>query len=47
MLTSALARSRYNQRRAAALLGVSYDQFRSLYRRFQTPAGDGESRGSS
>jgi psp operon transcriptional activator len=47
MLTSALERSRYNQRRAAALLGVSYDQFRSLYRRFQTPAGDGESRGSS
>jgi psp operon transcriptional activator len=33
MLTSALERSRYNQRKAAALLGLSYDQFRSLYRR--------------
>jgi psp operon transcriptional activator len=47
MLESALERSRYNQRRAASLLGVSYDQFRSLYRRFQKPAGDGGPRGSS
>ena len=35
MLKSALERSRYNQRKAAALLGLSYDQFRGLYRRCQ------------
>jgi psp operon transcriptional activator len=35
MLKSALERSRYNQRKAAALLGLTYDQFRGLYRRFQ------------
>lgn len=35
MLESALERSRYNQRKAAALLGLSYDQFRGLYRRFK------------
>jgi psp operon transcriptional activator len=35
MLKSALERSRYNQRRAAACLGLSYDQFRGLYRRFK------------
>ncbi len=34
MLQSALERSRYNQRKAAALLGLSYDQFRGLYRRY-------------
>jgi len=33
MLKSALERSRYNQRKAAALLGLTYDQFRGLYRR--------------
>jgi psp operon transcriptional activator len=37
MLTSALERSRYNQRKAAALLGLSYDQFRGLYRRYHEP----------
>jgi psp operon transcriptional activator len=35
MLTYALERSRYNQRKAAVLLGLSYDQFRGLYRRYQ------------
>jgi psp operon transcriptional activator len=35
MLNSALERSRYNQRKAAAILGLTYDQFRGLYRRFQ------------
>jgi psp operon transcriptional activator len=34
MLTAALERSRYNQRKAAVLLGLSYDQFRGLYRRY-------------
>jgi psp operon transcriptional activator len=34
MLTTALERARYNQRKAAAALGLSYDQFRGLYRRF-------------
>ena len=46
MLTSALERSRYNQRRAAALLGLGYDQFRSLYRRFQKLPLDGDPGGS-
>lgn len=35
MLKAALERSRYNQRKAAALLSLSYDQFRGLYRRYQ------------
>lgn len=35
MLTTALERSHYNQRRAARLLGLSYDQLRGLYRRYQ------------
>jgi len=34
MLRSALERSRYHQRKAAVLLGLSYDQFRGLYRRY-------------
>ena len=38
MLKSALERSRYNQRKAAALLGLTYDQFRGLYRRFEKAA---------
>lgn len=32
-LQSALERSRYNQKQAAGLLGLTYHQFRSLYRR--------------
>jgi psp operon transcriptional activator len=35
MLKSALERSRYNQRKAAAFLGLTYDQFRGLYRRYK------------
>ncbi len=35
MLEAALARAKFNQRKAAALLGLSYDQFRGRYRRFQ------------
>jgi psp operon transcriptional activator len=35
MVRNALARTRYNQRKAAVLLGLSYDQFRGLYRRFK------------
>ena len=38
MLELALAQSRFKQREAAVLLGLSYDQFRGLYRKFQTPA---------
>lgn len=34
MLKSALERARFNQRKAAAMLGLTYDQFRGLYRRF-------------
>jgi psp operon transcriptional activator len=40
MLRSALERSRWNQRKAAALLGLTYDQFRGLYRRYQKSAYD-------
>ena len=34
MVRCALERSRYNQRKAAVLLGLNYDQFRGLYRRY-------------
>jgi psp operon transcriptional activator len=35
MTRAALARARHNQRKAAALLGLSYDQFRGLYRSYR------------
>ena len=35
LLQHALAQARYRQREAAALLGLSYDQFRGLYRKYQ------------
>lgn len=35
-LRDSLAESRYNQRRAAELLGLTYDQFRGLYRKHQS-----------
>ncbi|MCU0559822.1 MAG: sigma 54-interacting transcriptional regulator [Desulfobacterales bacterium] len=35
MLEEALARSRHNQRKAAVDLGLSYNQFRGLYRRYR------------
>lgn len=45
LMEQALAQTRYRQREAAVLLGLSYDQFRGLYRKFQptgaTPAGNG------
>ena len=34
-LKQALAQARFRQREAAALLGLSYDQFRGLYRKYQ------------
>jgi psp operon transcriptional activator len=34
MIENALMRAKYNQRRAATLLGLTYDQFRGLYRRY-------------
>ena len=34
-LTTALKEARYNQRRAAEVLGLSYHQFRSLYRKYK------------
>ena len=36
LLLQALAQTRYRQRQAAALLGLSYDQFRGLYRKHQS-----------
>ena len=35
MIEEALQTSRYNQRKAAAVLGLTYDQFRGLYRRYR------------
>jgi psp operon transcriptional activator len=35
MLAAALERSKYNQRRAAEILGLTYDQLRGLYRRYR------------
>lgn len=32
---SALQRARFNQKQAARLLGLSYDQFRGLYRKLE------------
>jgi psp operon transcriptional activator len=34
LLTQALEQSKYNQRKAARILGMTYDQFRGLYRKF-------------
>ncbi|MBD3422162.1 MAG: phage shock protein operon transcriptional activator [Chitinivibrionales bacterium] len=34
-LTHALKKTQYNQRKAAALMGLSYHQFRGLYRKFK------------
>ncbi len=36
MLEAALRRAQYNQRKAAAALGLTYNQFRGLYRRYRT-----------
>lgn len=35
MLTDALRKARFNQKKAARLLGLTYDQFRGLYRKFK------------
>jgi len=43
MLQEALTRAQFNQKRAAELLGLTYHQFRGLYRRFQAgPNGGGK-----
>ena len=39
LLLGALAKGKHNQRKAAELLGLSYDQFRGLYRKY-APAGE-------
>ena len=39
LLRPALERARYNQRRAAELLGLSYHQFRGLYRKYEDSLG--------
>lgn len=39
LLIQALAQTRYRQREAATLLGLSYDQFRGLYRKHQAALG--------
>jgi psp operon transcriptional activator len=40
-LRQALTQARFKQREAATLLGLSYDQFRGLYRKYQDIAADG------
>lgn len=35
LISSALVRTRYNQKKAAALLELSYDQFRGVYRKYR------------
>ena len=36
MLEKALAQSKFNQKKAAKLLGLSYHQFRGLYRQYKS-----------
>jgi len=36
LLESALAKAKYNQKTAAAILGLTYHQFRGLYRQYQS-----------
>jgi psp operon transcriptional activator len=40
-LRQALTQARFRQREAATLLGLTYDQFRGLYRKFQQNEGEG------
>jgi psp operon transcriptional activator len=44
MLEAALEKSRYNQRRAAERLGMTYHQFRGLYRQYKEKSGRTASR---
>jgi psp operon transcriptional activator len=37
LLKKALEETKYNQRKAAGILGLTYDQFRGLYRKFFKP----------
>ena len=43
MIEDALKRARFNQRKAADLLGLTYHQFRGLYRKYQKEKGEGAS----
>jgi psp operon transcriptional activator len=36
MLEDALKKAKFNQKKAAQLLGLTYHQFRGLYRQYQT-----------
>ena len=36
LLQRALGETKYNQRKAAQLLGLTYHQFRALYRKYRT-----------
>lgn len=46
-LRGALAQARHNQRKAASLLGLSYDQFRGLYRKYAAEFGAESDEGAS
>jgi psp operon transcriptional activator len=39
MLETALRKTRYNQKKAARVLGLTYHQFRGLYRQYQSVSG--------
>ena len=39
LLESALRKAKYNQKKAARMLGLTYHQFRGLYRRYQAVEG--------
>jgi psp operon transcriptional activator len=45
MLEDALQRTRFNQRRAADVLGLTYHQFRGLYRKYQKEKEGAEAQG--
>lgn len=45
MLENALKKARYNQKKAARILGLTYHQFRGLYRQYQKAGQDGAAEG--
>jgi len=40
MMETALGKAKYNQKKAARILGLTYHQFRGLYRRYQATRSD-------
>ena len=46
MLENALKKAKYNQKKAARILGLTYHQFRGLYRQYQKVGQDGPTEGA-